>query len=102
MCVIVDEVHQAKADVLKTLLTGVFAHIPIRWGLTGTIPKEDYEFASLKSSLGDVINRISASELQDQGILSNCEVKVKNQIISLGPIEYKLLVYLVRNKNIVC
>ena len=76
VCVIVDEVHQAKADVLKTLLTGVFAHIPIRWGLTGTIPKEDYEFASLKSSLGDVINRISASELQDQGILSNCEVKV--------------------------
>lgn len=32
-CVIVDEVHQAKADVLKKLLTGVFANVPIRWGL---------------------------------------------------------------------
>jgi hypothetical protein len=38
VCVIVDEVHMAKADALKTLLTGVFSHIPIRWGLTGTIP----------------------------------------------------------------
>ena len=40
ICVMVDEVHMAKADALKTLLTGVFAQVPIRWGLTGTIPKE--------------------------------------------------------------
>jgi len=39
VCVIVDEVHMAKADALKTLLTGVFAKVPLRWGLTGTIPK---------------------------------------------------------------
>lgn len=76
VCVMVDEVHQAKADVLKELLTGVFANIPIRWGLTGTIPKEDYEFCSLKASLGEVINSISAHELQERGVLSNCQVKV--------------------------
>jgi len=76
ICVMVDEVHQAKADVLKELLTGVFANIPIRWGLTGTIPKEEYEFVSLKASLGEVINRISAHSLQQKGVLSNCEVKV--------------------------
>jgi superfamily II DNA or RNA helicase len=46
VCVIVDEVHMAKADALKTLLTGVMAHIPIRWGLTGTIPKEDFDVLS--------------------------------------------------------
>ena len=34
--------------------------------------------------------------------LNTCEVKVKDNIIALGPIEYKLLVYLVKNKNIVC
>jgi hypothetical protein len=37
VCVMVDEVHMAKADALKTLLTGVMARVPIRWGLTGTI-----------------------------------------------------------------
>jgi len=76
VCVMVDEVHQAKADVLKTLLTGPFANVPIRWGLTGTIPKEDYEMASLQASLGEVINKLSASELQDKGVLANCHVNV--------------------------
>tara|TARA_Y100001970_G_C14250399_1_gene871425 strand:+ start:2512 stop:3966 length:1455 start_codon:yes stop_codon:yes gene_type:complete len=76
VCVMVDEVHQAKADVLKTLLTGPFANVPIRWGLTGTIPKEDYEMASLKASLGEVISKLSASELQDKGVLAKCHVNI--------------------------
>ncbi len=76
VCVMVDEVHQAKADVLKQLLTGPFANVPIRWGLTGTIPKEEYEVASLKASLGEVINKLSASELQDKGVLAKCHVNI--------------------------
>jgi superfamily II DNA or RNA helicase len=86
VCVMVDEVHMAKADALKTLLTSVMAHIPIRWGLTGTIPKEMYEFMALKCSLGDVIGRLSASELQDQGVLANCHVNVVQLI---DHVEYK-------------
>jgi superfamily II DNA or RNA helicase len=76
VCVMVDEVHMAKADALKTLLTGPMSTIPIRWGLTGTIPKEDFEFMSLLVSLGEVVGRKSASELQEQGVLANCEVNV--------------------------
>ena len=76
VCVIVDEVHMAKADALKTLLTGVMSRIPIRWGLTGTIPKEPFEFQALKCSLGPVINHLSASELQDRGVLAQCHVNV--------------------------
>ena len=76
VCVMVDEVHMAKADVLKQLLTGVFAHVPIRWGLTGTIPKENFEWKSLQVSLGEVTAKIPASELQAQGVLANCHVNV--------------------------
>ncbi len=76
VCVMVDEVHMAKADVLKQLLTGPFAGVPIRWGLTGTIPKEEYEQASLVASLGAVISKLSASELQEKGVLANCHVNV--------------------------
>jgi superfamily II DNA or RNA helicase len=76
VCVIVDEVHQAKADVLKSLLTGVMADIPIRWGLTGTIPKEDYEKVALTVSLGQVTGQLSASELQQAGVLANCHVNI--------------------------
>ena len=76
VCVMVDEVHMAKADVLKTLLTGPFAQVPMRWGLTGTIPKEEYEKVSLIASLGKVINQLSASELQEKGVLAQCHVNI--------------------------
>jgi hypothetical protein len=65
VCVMVDEVHMAKADALKTLLTGVMSRVPIRWGLTGTVPKELFESQALLVSLGPVISRLSASTLQD-------------------------------------
>ena len=74
--VIVDEVHMAKADVLKKLLTQNLSGAPIRWGLTGTIPKADHEYQALRASLGDVINHISAYDLQQMGVLSNCHVNV--------------------------
>jgi superfamily II DNA or RNA helicase len=76
VCVIVDECHQAKASSLKTLLTGVMSQIPIRWGLTGTIPKEEYAFKSLQVSLGEVVGKLSASELQAEGHLADCHVNI--------------------------
>ena len=76
VCVIVDEVHQAKADVLKTLLTGVMSQVPIRWGLTGTIPKAKIESLSLTISLGPVIGSLAASTLQEMGVLSQCHVNI--------------------------
>ena len=76
VCVIVDEVHMAKADALKTLLTGVMSQIPIRWGLTGTIPKEKFESEALHVSIGPVVGQLSAAELQQQGVLAQCHVNV--------------------------
>ena len=76
VCVMVDEVHMAKADALKSLLTGPFSQIPIRWGLTGTIPKATYEQVSLLVSLGPVIGKLSAAELQEKGVLAQCHVNI--------------------------
>jgi superfamily II DNA or RNA helicase len=86
VCVIVDEVHMAKADALKTLLTTVMARVPIRWGLTGTVPKEAYEFKALLCSLGPVISHLSASELQDRGVLAQCHVNIVQLV---DHVEYK-------------
>jgi superfamily II DNA or RNA helicase len=76
VCIMVDEVHQAKADALKTLMTTVFSHVPIRWGLTGTIPKAKFESQSLLVSIGPVIGKLSAKELQDKGVLAQCHVNI--------------------------
>jgi len=80
--VIVDEVHMAKAEVLKNLLTQNLCNAPIRWGLTGTVPKEKFESEQIFASIGPVIGGIKAHELQEIGVLSNCHVNVA-QLIDL-------------------
>ena len=74
--VIIDEVHQAKAEVLTKLLTQNFKNCAIRWGLTGTIPKEKWEFQSLLASIGPVINHVSAYDLQQKDVLAQLDIKV--------------------------
>ena len=97
-CVMVDEVHMAKADALKTLLTGVFAQVPIRWGFTGTIPKEDYAAVSIYCSLGNVVGRLSASTLQDAGHLAQCHVNIVQLLDGVEYRDYQSeLKYLVTN-----
>jgi|TARA_A100001388_G_scaffold277677_1_gene270541 superfamily II DNA or RNA helicase len=98
--IIIDEVHQAKADVLKKLLTQNLKNAPIRWGLTGTIPKEQFEFQSILASIGPVINQISAKELQDKGVLSKCHVNVVQLLDTNVYNSYQEeLKYLVTNKE---
>jgi hypothetical protein len=87
--VIVDECHQAKAEVLKNLLTRNLRNAPIRWGLTGTVPKEKFEFESIHASLGPVIGSITAKSLQDQGVLSKCHVNVCQLIDVVAHSDYQ-------------
>ena len=98
--IIVDEVHQAKAEVLKNLLTRNLRNAPIRWGLTGTVPKEKFEFESIHASLGPVIGQISAKELQDKGVLAECHVNIVQLIDTVAHSDYQSeLKYLVTNKD---
>ena len=76
VAVIVDEVHQAKADVLKKLLTQNFRHAPIRWGLTGTVPKEQWQFQGILAGIGPVINQVSAHDLQEKDVLAKLEINI--------------------------
>src|SRR5690606_3355346 len=62
VCFQVDEAHSAKAEVLKNLLAGPMAHIPIRWGMTGTVPKEEHEFLTLLATIGPVVGEVRADE----------------------------------------
>ena len=97
--IIIDEVHQAKAEVLKNLLTRNLRNAPIRWGLTGTIPKERFEFESIHASLGPVIGQVSAKELQDKGVLSECHVNVVQLLDTVEHRDYQSeLKYLVTNQ----
>ena len=76
VAIIIDEVHQAKADVLMRLATQNFRNCAIRWGLTGTIPKEKWEFQSLLASIGPVINQVSAYDLQQKDVLAQLDIQI--------------------------
>lgn len=76
IAVIVDECHKSAADVLTNMLAKVMATIPLRWGLTGTIPKNEAHWLKVKCNLGDVIVSVSAKELQDLGYLAKCIINV--------------------------
>jgi superfamily II DNA or RNA helicase len=76
VCVIVDEVHKAKADVLKKLLSTYLKNAPIRWGLTGTMPEEEHEKLSVISCLGSVFGKINTIDLQEKGILAKLNINI--------------------------
>ena len=94
--IIIDEVHQAKAEVLTKLLTQNFRNCAIRWGLTGTIPKEQWEFQGILASIGPVINQVSAHDLQEKGVLANLNINILQtndvQIFRSYQDEYSFLV----------
>jgi superfamily II DNA or RNA helicase len=100
VCVIVDEAHSAKADALKSMLSTIFSQVPIRWGLTGTVPKEDYARQALVCCIGQVVGKLSASELQEAGHLSDCHVNVVQLVDYVEYKEYqKELQYLLETEE---
>lgn len=75
VAIIVDEVHAVKdLGVLHRLLSTTFANIPIRWGLTGTVPEAEYNQMSLYSVIGPLVGELEAKDLQDAGHLAQCNV----------------------------
>lgn len=84
VCVISDECHLSKAAVLKALLAGPCKHIPIRWGLTGTLPKEENDRMTLLSTIGPVSNTVKAVDLQDKGYMANVHIHIR-QMNDLSP-----------------
>lgn len=80
ICVICDECHTTKGKELKSLLCGALSHVPIRWGVTGSVPKEDHESMCLLAAIGPLIGTLSAAELQEKKVLAHCTIEVRQLI----------------------
>lgn len=76
VCIMVDEAHTVKGSTLRELLTGSFAHLPIRWGLTGTIPPHEHERICLLAAIGPKVGEIKTSDLQELGVLADSKVDI--------------------------
>ncbi|CAB4123079.1 UvsW helicase [uncultured Caudovirales phage] len=72
---VVSNCHMVKdLGVLHRLLSTTFANIPIRWGMTGTVPEAEYNQMSLYSVIGPLVGELEAKDLQDAGHLAQCNV----------------------------
>jgi superfamily II DNA or RNA helicase len=73
---IVDECHGVKGQVLKDLLNNYGAHLFIRIGVTGTLPKSEVDLLSVKITLGVPQIVITAKQLIDSGWLSELDISI--------------------------
>jgi superfamily II DNA or RNA helicase len=100
VAVVVDEAHGAAANDLKAILSGPGRNIPLRWGLTGTEPKDEISKISLRVNLGPVVNRVKASELQEKGYLSSCNINIMQMVEDVAYSNYQSeLSYLTTNEK---
>lgn len=74
--VIVDECHGVRGPILNKILTDHAVNIQHRFGVTGTLPKEEADKLAVHVALGPVRYTIGASTLIDQGILSDLDIDV--------------------------
>lgn len=79
VAVVVDEAHSAKGIELRSLLSDPNggANIPLRFGMTGSVPDEQYEFFAILGVIGPVMGEITAKELQEKEILSSCHIHIQ-------------------------
>lgn len=71
----VDEVHTAKSNSVRTVLSKCNNTI-YRFGLTGTIPKTKVEYLTVMSQLGPIVTEVKAKKLQDDGHISKCKINI--------------------------
>lgn len=74
--VIVDECHGAKANVIGKLLTDYGKHIAHRFGVTGTLPKDETDRTTILTVLGSVKFEHQAASLIEKGWLSRLQINV--------------------------
>jgi len=74
--VIVDECHISQSRILRELIVKHGKNIPVRIGLTGTLPKEMADISNVKISLGEEKYSISAKELIDRDVLAKIQINI--------------------------
>jgi superfamily II DNA or RNA helicase len=72
--IIVDECHGLKGNVLTKLLNEYGKDIPYRFGVTGTLPKEESDAMAVKIAVGPTRYSIPAYQLIEEGYLAELQI----------------------------
>jgi superfamily II DNA or RNA helicase len=83
--IIVDECHGLKGNVLTKLLNEYGKLIPYRFGVTGTLPKEESDKMAVIIAVGSVKYNIPAHKLIADGHLAELQIDVLQTEVDLRP-----------------
>jgi superfamily II DNA or RNA helicase len=72
--VIVDECHGVRGQILQELMNDHAKKAVVRMGLTGTIPEDEIDQMHVRVTLGDVVEKVEASELIASGWLARLKL----------------------------
>lgn len=81
--VIVDECHGLKGNVLSKLLNEYGKNIPYRFGVTGTLPKDDSDKMAVMVAVGGVRYNIPAHKLIEDGHLAQLQIEINQLDVDL-------------------
>lgn len=84
-CLIGDEAHQQKSEIISNVLNEAGANVPFRFGCTGTVPKEDLYRYQLLANFGPVLITMSSWELQQRGVSSQSQIYQKILLDTKNP-----------------
>lgn len=73
--VIVDECHQLKGPIIRSIVCDHASRTPYRFGVTGTLPKEPIDELAVKLAVGQVRCEIKASDLIARNILAKLDIE---------------------------
>lgn len=81
--IIVDECQGLKGNVLTKLLNEYGNRIPYRFGVTGTLPKDESDAMAVKVAVGTVQCIIPAHELIEKNVLSDLTITIHQNEMDL-------------------
>lgn len=81
--IIVDECHGLRGNVLTELLLQHGKDIPYRFGVTGTLPKDECDRQSVIIAVGNVRYNIPVHKLQSEGHLAELQIDILQTEIDL-------------------
>jgi superfamily II DNA or RNA helicase len=74
-CLIWDEAHGCSANVAQKIINEAAAHMPFKFGVTGTFPKHIANQLSLHSAIGDILIEIPTAWLIENSYLAEVEIE---------------------------
>lgn len=87
IAIICDEVQCLTGRQIFKQFTETFAFVPLRYGMTGTIPKSEVDKRYLSIAIGDKVEEVTTKELQDINFLAQSHITILKLIESFDPLK---------------